>query len=140
METIPPSCPNCASSDLQALTIVTVLTRDPVALCRNPAGGIYPDVQEGSLAGAEPIETDRDGTRFICGDCGHEGDPWEWSVEDNPDHADYQDPAGDDRETCPGCGGTDLQLLGALCNRTYMRCRDCGLDCGRVDPMDNPAL
>lgn len=140
METITPSCPDCSSDDLQALTIVTVLTRDPVYLWRDDAGNLCPDVQERDLADAEPIDSDHDGTRYVCGDCGYEGDPEEWSVEDNPDHPDHEEPEEDGPTTCPGCGGADLQLLGTLCSRTYMRCRDCGLDCGRVDPMDDPTL
>lgn len=134
MENLEPSCPDCGSSDLTAIVVSVVQeTHRALPLYRDDRGNVYadPDTPDPET---ENLDTDRDGTRYVCGECGYEGEPEDWSPEDNPDHPDHAEPLEDDSFHCPGCGGETATYLGRLGSTTHVRCRDCGLDSSLWQP------
>lgn len=130
-------CPDCGSqSNPEAITIMVVQTVEPIDLYRDDQGNVsYPGSYTDTESG-EVLETDRDGTRIVCPDCGYEGDPEDWDCDDDAEPS-YPDEGGYHPAECEACGSDSLRPMGALANRLWLRCEDCGWESSELDPRDD---
>lgn len=129
-------CPECGCPEApQILTVATVLLVEEGAMYVDDRGNAYVEsFGPTDWTQAEVLDTDSDGARYMCRDCGMEGDPDEWLADEGED--DEEPESLDPLVRCESCGGSDLRPMGSLRARLWMRCEDCCWTSGDMDFSD----